>query len=55
MSTKMSEPGELFLHRLGDVLCAERTLVKTLPTLQEEGRTSSSRSASRSISARRST
>jgi ferritin-like metal-binding protein YciE len=36
MSTKMSEPRELFLHELGDVLYAERTLVKTLPTLQEE-------------------
>lgn len=36
MPTKMSEPRELFLHELGDVLYAERTLVKTLPTLQEE-------------------
>ncbi|MGH9318282.1 MAG: ferritin-like domain-containing protein, partial [Vicinamibacteria bacterium] len=36
MSTKMSEPRELFLHELGDVLYAERTLVKTLPMLQEE-------------------
>jgi len=36
MSTKMSEPRELFLHELGDVLYAERTLVKILPTLQEE-------------------
>jgi ferritin-like metal-binding protein YciE len=36
MSTKMSEPRELFLHELGDVLYAERTLVKTLPTLQGE-------------------
>lgn len=36
MSTKMSEPRELFLHELGDVLYAERTLVKTLPKLQEE-------------------
>ena len=32
----MSEPRELFPHELGDVLCAERTLVKTLPTLQGE-------------------
>ena len=32
----MSEPRELFLHELGDVLYAERTLVKTLPKLQEE-------------------
>jgi ferritin-like metal-binding protein YciE len=36
MSTKMSEPRDLFLHELGDVLYAERTLVKTPPTLQEE-------------------
>jgi ferritin-like metal-binding protein YciE len=36
MSTQMSDPRELFLHELGDVLYAERTLVKTLPKLQEE-------------------
>jgi ferritin-like metal-binding protein YciE len=36
MSAKMSEPRDLFLHELGDVLYAERTLVKTLRTLQEE-------------------
>ena len=36
MSTQMNDPRELFLHELGDVLCAERTLVKTLPKLQEE-------------------
>jgi ferritin-like metal-binding protein YciE len=36
MSTKMSDPRALFLHELGDVLYAERTLVKTLPKLQEE-------------------
>jgi len=36
MPTKMSKPRDLFLHELGDVLYAERTLVKTLPTLQEE-------------------
>ncbi len=36
MATKMSDPRELFLHELGDVLYAERTLVKTLPKLQEE-------------------
>jgi ferritin-like metal-binding protein YciE len=36
MSTTMSEPRELFLHELGDVLYAERTLVKTLPKLQKE-------------------
>ncbi|MCY7301449.1 MAG: DUF892 family protein [Thermoleophilia bacterium] len=32
----MSDPGELFLHELGDVLYAEKTLVKPLPKLQEE-------------------
>jgi ferritin-like metal-binding protein YciE len=37
MSTStMSDPRELFLHELGDVLFAEQTLVKTLPKLQEE-------------------
>jgi ferritin-like metal-binding protein YciE len=36
MATQMSDPRELFLHELGDVLYAERTLVKALPTLQEE-------------------
>ncbi len=36
MATGMSDPRELFLHELGDVLYAERTLVKALPTLQEE-------------------
>ena len=37
MSTStMSDPRELFLHELGDVLYAEQTLVKTLPKLQEE-------------------
>jgi ferritin-like metal-binding protein YciE len=35
-STQMSDPRELFLHELGDVLYAERTLVKTLPKLQDE-------------------
>ena len=36
MSSQMIDPRELFLHELGDVLYAERTLVKMLPTLQEE-------------------
>ena len=35
-STKMSDPRELFLHELGDVLYAEQTLVKALPKLREE-------------------
>ena len=36
MTTEMSDPRALFLHELGDVLYAERVLVKTLPKLQEE-------------------
>lgn len=36
MSTEMNDPRELFLHELGDVLNAERMLVKTLAKLQEE-------------------
>ena len=36
MTTQMNDPRELFLHELGDVLYAERTLVKTLPKLQQE-------------------
>ena len=35
-TTKMSDPRELFLHELGDILYAEQTLVKALPKLQEE-------------------
>lgn len=35
-STQMSDPRELFLHELGDVLYAEQTLVKALPKLQAE-------------------
>src|SRR4030095_11984293 len=38
MSTStMSDPRELFLHELGDVLYAEQTLVKALPKLQAAG------------------
>lgn len=36
MATKMSDPRDLFLHELGDVLYAERMLVKALPKLQQE-------------------
>jgi ferritin-like metal-binding protein YciE len=36
MSSQLNDPRELFLHELGDVLYAERTLLKTLPKLQEE-------------------
>jgi ferritin-like metal-binding protein YciE len=35
-TTKMSDPRDLFMHELGDVLYAEKTLVKALPKLQEE-------------------
>ena len=35
-SETMKTPRELFLHEFGDVLYAERTLVKALPKLQEE-------------------
>ena len=33
---QMTEPRELFLHELGDILYAERVLVKALPRLEEE-------------------
>jgi len=33
---EMSDPRELFLHELGDVLYAEQTLVKALPKLKQE-------------------
>ncbi len=33
---EMTDPRELFLHELGDVLYAERVLVKALPKLQKE-------------------
>jgi ferritin-like metal-binding protein YciE len=36
MTTEINDPRALFLHELGDVLYAERTLVKTLPKLQDE-------------------
>ena len=36
MAGKMTEPRELFLHELGDILYAERMLVKVLPKLHEE-------------------
>jgi ferritin-like metal-binding protein YciE len=34
--SEMREPRDLFLHELGDVLYAERVLVKALPKLQQE-------------------
>jgi ferritin-like metal-binding protein YciE len=36
MATTMTEPRELFLHELGDLLYAENALVKTLPKLARE-------------------
>ena len=36
MAATMSDPRELFLHELGDVLFAEQVLVKALPKLQQE-------------------
>ena len=37
----MNDPRELFLHELGDILYAERTLVKALPKLAQEATESS--------------
>jgi len=34
--TKMTDPRELFLHELGDILYAENVLVRALPRLAEE-------------------
>jgi ferritin-like metal-binding protein YciE len=34
--SQMTKPRDLFLHELGDVLYAEKTLTKVLPRLQEE-------------------
>jgi ferritin-like metal-binding protein YciE len=34
----LSEPRQLFLHKLGDVYTAERTIVQMLPRLQQEAR-----------------
>jgi ferritin-like metal-binding protein YciE len=36
MTDTMKSPRDLFLHELGDLLYAERKLVKTLPKLQKE-------------------
>jgi ferritin-like metal-binding protein YciE len=41
----MDTPRELFLHELGDILFAERTLVKTLPKLAKEATDSSLKTA----------
>ncbi len=34
--SEMTQPRELFLHELGDILYAERVLVKALPKLEKE-------------------
>jgi ferritin-like metal-binding protein YciE len=34
----LSEPRQLFLHKLGDVLTAEQTIVQMLPRLQQEAK-----------------
>ncbi len=36
MATTMTEPRELFLHELGDMLTAEKTIEKALPKLRQE-------------------
>ena len=41
----MNDPRELFLHELGDILYAERTLVKALPKLAQEATDSTLRDA----------
>src|SRR6476620_12010131 len=41
----MNDPRELFLHELGDILYAERTLVKALPKLAKEATDSTLRDA----------
>ena len=51
-STQMSNPRELFLHELGDVLYAEQTLVKALPKLRAEASNMSLPRVSASISKR---
>ena len=57
MATKMSDPRELFLHELGDLLYAEKTLIKALPKLAQEAtdeelRAASSRTSRRPSSSR---
>jgi len=36
VATTMTEPRELFLHELGDMLTAEKTIEKALPKLRQE-------------------
>ena len=38
MAGKMNDPRELFMHELGDILTAERTIEKMLPKLQREAK-----------------
>jgi ferritin-like metal-binding protein YciE len=41
----MNDPRQLFLHELGDILYAERTLVKALPKMAQEATESTLRDA----------
>jgi ferritin-like metal-binding protein YciE len=38
MASKLSEPRQLFLHKLGDILTAEKTIAQLLPKLQQEAK-----------------
>ncbi len=38
MARKVKDPRELFLHQLGDILTAERTIEKMLPKLKRQAR-----------------
>ena len=51
--SQMTEPRELLLHELGDILYAENVLVKALPKMAKEATTPSCAQASRSTSRRR--
>jgi len=50
----MSDPRELFLHELGDLLYAEKTLYKELPKLAQEASARSSVTRSKRTAKRRS-
>ena len=52
-TTKMSDPRDLFLHELGDVLYAEKTLVKALPSSRRKRLTRNSRADSQTTSRKR--
>ena len=50
---KMSDPRELFLHELGDLLFAERTIEKALPKLANEATNAELKRRRSSITSRR--